>query len=347
MALRKLLVAISVAVLCAGCAFEPSSVPVPGTSVSGATYPLHIEFASVLNLPPGAKVYADGVVVGALTGLEVITAEGAAGFVRADIEMKASVTLPRATKAELRQAAPLSDIHIALTTTDADFSSLLGPDDTIPLSQSIEPIAVEDTMASIATATGGGTFRDLQDIVRQLNTVLPDRPEETARIVGVVAEDVKDVAAHLDSVDSLLNGAAANLGTILAYSDTVDRIFTDDGVEHITDVFRSLVGVLEIFGDVSTTTRSAAWLVPLLNSLDGTATAVVPMLFSAQPLNTSSPSNMKMLVDLIQNKIIPFVQLGPKMNLAATTLSAEHGSTSTTDQTARIVATLRMIGAVR
>ena len=66
-----------VALVAAGCAFDPAEMQVPGTTVSGDTYPIDIQFGNVLNLPPGAKVLADGVEVGNLTGLEVHDPAGA------------------------------------------------------------------------------------------------------------------------------------------------------------------------------------------------------------------------------------------------------------------------------
>ena len=61
----------SVAVL-AGCSVEAVELPVPGSYVSGESYSIDIEFASVLNLPSKAKVVVGGVDAGILDTVELV-----------------------------------------------------------------------------------------------------------------------------------------------------------------------------------------------------------------------------------------------------------------------------------
>ncbi|WP_194820161.1 MlaD family protein [Nocardia sp. XZ_19_385] len=344
---QVLAVALAGALALGGCAFDPSEVPIPGTTVSGDTYQVHIQFADALNLPPGAKVTANGVLVGNLDEIEIITPEmdrsgPPTGYVRATVRISSSARLPTATTAQLRQATPLGDVHIALTTPVAATGATLTDGATIPIAATKPSPQVEDTMAGLATAVGGGTITNFQDIVRQLNRVFDENPAETARVFGVIGTDIIDVAGRLDSVDSLLEGLQATVGFVQADRDILDRLLTDYGVEHVTANVNSAVQLVYVFSDLGPVSRSAAWLGPLVGALDATTTALVPALFGARPLDLNSPANLRKLMDLIQTKLIPFAQHGPKVDITAVTVGDAPG-----DQTAKMLEALRMIGAVR
>lgn len=334
-----------------GCGFDPASVPVPGTTVSGQTYPLHIEFADVLNLPRGAKVIADGVTVGNLSGLRIVetsTAEGkpARGFVIADIEVMESVRLPGDVIAELRSATPLGDVHIALTSPSGSSVAPLTSGATIAVAQTRKSPQPEDTMAGLATALGSGAVTDIQDTVRQLNSTLPRDPRQTAQIFGVLGTDLTDVAGDLGSLDALLDALTATTGTVTEYLPVLEPMLTDDGVRHLVASTNSVINVFFIFTNLAPVARNAVWLAPLVSAADAAAAAYVPMLFGYRPLDLGSPSNMAMLVDFIQNKLIPFAEHGPKVNLTGISASGPE-AVPAADQTGRIIDTLRMIGAVR
>ncbi|WP_433667676.1 MlaD family protein [Nocardia sp. CA-136227] len=343
---RGAIATLTVAVLAAGgCGFDPATVPVPGTGVSGASYALHIQFANALNLPPGAKVIADGVPVGNLTGLHIVDENPSArGYVVADVEVRAAVRLPGDLTAELRQATPLGDVHIALVSTPGSTAAPLAPDATIPLAHTQQAVQVEDTMAGLATALGSGAVSSIQNTMRQINSALPPDPRETARIFGVLGADLTDVAGDLGTLDQLLNGLNAVETSVGDYLPTLQRMLTDDGTAHVVAATQSVIGVLFIFTNMAPVAHSAVWLAPLVAATDAAARAYVPMLFGQRPLNLDEPSNLKMLVDLVQNKLIPFAEHGPKVNLTGVSVT-EAGSPA--DRTDRVIGTLRMIGAVR
>lgn len=325
-----------------GCGFDPSTVPVPGTTVSGETYSLHLEFANVLNLPPGAKVLADGVQIGNLTGLHITDSAGHA-LVVADIAVRASVPLPADVTAELRQATPLGDVHIALTTPPGSTAAKLTDGATIPLAHTSQAPQVEDTLAGLATAVGSGAVNDIQDTVRRLNSVLPGDPAYTARIFGVLGADLEDVGGNLQSVDALLNGLESTTRTALDDLPILSPMLTDKGTGHLVDTVSAVVSVFYIFTNLAPVAHQAVWLAPLVDGTDAAAKAVVPMLFGAHPMDLDTPSNLKTLVDLIQNKLIPFAEHGPKVDLVG--ITGVGGSP--VDSTERIIQTLRMIGLVR
>ncbi|WP_232236147.1 MlaD family protein [Nocardia sp. BMG51109] len=373
------MLALAVLVSLTGCGFQPADVPVPGTGVDGPTYRLRIEFATVLNLPQGAKVIANGVRVGQLSGVTVVDPDtvnpdtvnpdtavpnptgepnpsgppnpsGTEGYVIADVDIRDAVRLPIGTTAELRQETPLGDVHIALTEPATQSAGRLEPGATIPLSNTTQSPPIEDILAGLSTFVGSGAVTDVQDIVRKMNGILPEDPRDTARLAGTLGADLTDLGGRLDSVDAVLDGLHTTVDDgVLKNTPFLDELLTPYGVQHTTDSVNAQIGVILVLTALGPLGPAAAWLGPMLHSLDGTVRAVVPMLFGSYPLDTGSPSNMKKLVELINNKIIPFADRGPKVNLVQATMAAPAPAASMPpeEQTGRIVDSLRMIGVVR
>ncbi|WP_327095819.1 MlaD family protein [Nocardia vinacea] len=348
MSKRLMAVVLAAGIALGGCAFDPSSVPVPGTSVAGDTYRVRIEFANVLNLPAKAKVIANGAQIGTVDKVTVVPAAeapaGRGGFVVVDADIAKSVQLPTTTIAELRQNTVLGDIHIALTTPPNGFGSLLGPGGTIPIERSRPPVQLEDTMAAMAFFVQGGAIGQLQDIINRFNSVLPQDPRETARIAKVMGGDAADLAANLDQVDSLLYGLLTNSEVLHNIRPELDSILSAESVQQVNAATNSFAGVANIFGVLGPVGRSMAWLAPLVQSNDAMLRAFVPML-TGGPLDLRSPSNLAILVALLRDKIIPFVEHGPKVNI--TGVRTDGVAVSEPEQVDRIIQTLRMIGAVR
>jgi phospholipid/cholesterol/gamma-HCH transport system substrate-binding protein len=338
----------SIAVLCvlvvaSGCSFDPAALAVPGTGVSGETYSLSIEFANVLNLPLGADVIADGVEAGTLVDVRIVAPESAsgdaarAGYVVADVEITESTRVTAETRAELRQATPLGDVHIALLSAVDDNGPLLTDGATISIDRTSQAPQVEDTLAGLASVVGGGAVDSLQNTVRQMNSVFPVDPAETARIFSAVENDIAAVGADVGSVDAILDGLGANAALVLDDRDMLDPLLTDYGVQQTTAVVTSTVGVMLILAGLGPVAHSALWLAPLVQSLDRTATAVVPMVLSSNPLDLSQPTNLSKFSDLLRTRIFPFVEQGPKVDVTM----------SESEQSDQIATALRMIGAVR
>ncbi|MBH0778013.1 MCE family protein [Nocardia sp. NEAU-351] len=337
-----------------GCGFQPAQVPIPGSGPGGPTYRLHVEFADILNLPQGAPVIADGVEIGQLTGLRIVDPAagvdgrpGRPGHVVADLAIRDSVRLASGTTAGLRQATPLGAVYIALTTPTNATSNRLESDATIPLADTDPAPPIEDILAGLAAFVNGGAITDLQHIVGRFNAILPDDTTETARVASDLGADLTDLADHLDSVDTVLNGMRATIDEgILRNATTIDELLTPWGVQHTTDGVNASIQVLYMLTALGPIGDNAVWAAPLVNSLDGAARAVVPMLFGAHPLDAGTPSNLGKLTDLIQNKVIPFTEHGPKIDVLDVTV-ADDSTSSRSAQTDRILDTLRMIGVLR
>ncbi|MFD4405455.1 MlaD family protein [Nocardia sp. NPDC058499] len=353
----QVLCAATLAISATACGFQPADIPVPGTGVGGPTYHLRIEFADVLNLQQGAKVIADGVRVGQLTDVTLVhpaaataTAPARPGYVIADIAVDTTVRLPVGTTAQLRQATPLGDIHIALTEPATPAGGEIAPDSTIPLSDTRRQLPIEDILAQLATFVGSGAVTDIQNIVSEVNGIMPEEPAVTAQIAETLGTDLAALAADTDSIHTLVSGIRATVDEgLLNNAGTWDPLLTPEGVQHTTDVMNAQIGVIFVLTALGPFAPSTKWLGPVLDSTTAAARAVVPMLFGSAPLDTSSPANFAKLMDLLQNKIIPFAENGPKVDLVGIDAASPPAGPvmSPDEQAGRILDTLRMIGVVR
>ncbi len=337
--------------LVGGCTVDPARLTLPGAGVSGPTYTLHIQFSNALNLPSGAKVMADGARVGQLRRITVTDPTvGTPGYAVADIDVQRAVVLPAGTRAQLRQATVLGDIYISLDTTAVDAGPDLRPDDTIPVRQTAPALQIEDVIAGLATFVSGGALHSAQDIVNQLNAALPQDPAETGRIAATLKDDLIDVSRHLDEVDAFLDAIATNAAVVQDNRQALDVLLTPEGAVTITGIAQSLINVVGVIGALGGIAHALEWLAPLVKGGDAAAKAFVPMLLAdGRPLNLDAPSNLNRLVALFHDKVIPFFERGPKVNVTGLGIENADGTTtvSSDDQVNSMLATLRMIGMVR
>ncbi|MFD3596546.1 MlaD family protein [Nocardia sp. NPDC058640] len=326
-----------------GCGFDPADVPVPGSTVSGETYRVQIEFSSVLNLPSRSKVIANGAEIGIVDGVRVVqpadAPAGRGGYVIVEADILDTVQLPRKSIAELRQNTILGDIHLSLTTPKDGFGDLLRDGDTIPIDRTKPPVQLEDTMATMAVFVQGGAIGQLQEMLGRINSVMPQDPKETARISAVMGADAANLAANLDQVDLLVNGLAANAEVMHGIGPELTNILTPEAVAAMTGTQDSIAKTMKIFDALGPVGSSLTWLAPIARSGDAAANAFVP-LATGGSADLRSATNLALLTALLRDKIIPFAENGPKVNVTGVRVSEE-------DQLAQIVTALRMIGMVR
>ncbi|MFC9995174.1 MlaD family protein [Nocardia sp. NPDC127526] len=330
------------------CTLDPSKVPVPGASVAGPTYRIHIEFANALNLPAQAKVVANGAKIGSLRSVTVVDPSAAGpGRIDAVVEISSAVKLPAATTAQLRQDTILGDIFIGLTTPPNGFDTLIEPGGSIPLAQTKPPLQVEDLLVGLSTFVGGGAIQQLQQIIDQTNAVLPAEPADTARIAETLGRDVEDVSSNLDVVDRFLDAIEKDLNSVLDNPVELAELLSPRGSVEIPADANSLIQTLGIVGGLGIIGQALRWLSPLLYAGDAAAKAFVPLLFGANPLDLSAPSNVNRLVALVRDKVVPFVQQGPKVNITGITVTDGAAPLAGDEQVDSVARALRMIGVVR
>ncbi|WP_249358570.1 MlaD family protein [Nocardia cyriacigeorgica] len=334
----------------AGCAVDPARFTLPGAGVPGPTYRINIQFTSALNLPSGAKVVVNGARIGQLHRITVADPTATeAGSATAEVDIQRSISLPVATRAQLRQDTILGDIYISLDTHVPRDSGTLHDGDTIPMRQTIPALQIEDVISGLATFVSGGALRSTQEIVDQLNSSFPRDPAETARVASVLKDDLIDVSQHLDQSDAFLSGIEANAAAVQRNRDALDILLSAQGAQDITNLAQTLIHAFGIIGAIGGLAHALIWLTPLIQSASAAAEAFVPLLLNqARPLDLTAPSNLNRLSDLLRNKLIPFFEEGPKVSVSGLSVKGDSGTTVSTDQQVdNMIATLRMIGMVR
>ncbi|MEU0870647.1 MULTISPECIES: MlaD family protein [Nocardia] len=339
--------AVALVGMVSGCGFDPAAISVPGTGISGERYRIRIEFANTLNLPSQATVTVDGLHAGIVRDVTLIDAgKENDGYVVVDVEMMASVRLPVGTTAELRQPTILGDVSVALITPAAGGDGVIAPGATIGRAQTKPLLQVEDTMNVLATFVQGGAIQQAQEIINRVNSVLPTDTRQTASISEVLGTDIEDLAEHLDAVDALLGGLRASTDVVLSRTPELEYLLTDSGVDQAAASMTSMIGLITLYDGFKLLTDSLRWIGPLAQSGDAAARAFVPLLFTSRPLDLSAPSNFNKIVAILRDKVIPFVEHGPKINITGIE-AAEGSSVSEVDRIDGILSALRMIGAVR
>ncbi|MEV6275233.1 MlaD family protein [Nocardia sp. NPDC051832] len=335
------------ATLPAGCGFNPATVPMPGASVSGDSYDVHIRFASALNLPAQAKVVANGAKVGTLRSMSVVdpSASGPGG-IDAVVRISSSVRLPRSTTVQLRQNTILGDIFIGLTTPLDDTGDTIAPGGTIPQTQTKPALQVEDLLVGMSAFVGGGAMHQVQEIINQTNATLPAQQSETARVFDRLGSNIEDLGANQHVLDAALAAFRKDLDAVMDNPRELAALLSERGAVDIPADVQALVNTLGIVGSLGGIAESLLWLTPMLYAGDAAAKAFVPLLFGDSPLDLTAPSNMNRLIALLRDKIVPYVAQGPKLNISRVEVAGASGPPRE-EQVEAMVRALRMIGVVR
>lgn len=331
--LRFAALVLLVCVATAGCSVTMASIPVPD-GVSGDTYEVDIEFASVLNIPAGGKVLLDGNQVGHLS--EVHLGERTA---TATVEISDGVSIPRKTRAELRQETLLGDLYIALTSPPEPDGEVLADGDRIPLSRTSPPDNVETVMVSMAQMISGGVMSKLQEIVRKTNDALPDNPDELAEIARNASRQIIELGESTRVMNQLLEDGAGTLQVIADRAATVERTLTvgPDRFETMQSVFLNIV---ELISDLRSITIPGANLLaqPTYRDLKAVVATLDPMVATLAEIDRSLTTNADLITRLLTKKLVPFLGGAAEVNVV--------GARDREGRAVQLVDFLRAIGMV-
>jgi phospholipid/cholesterol/gamma-HCH transport system substrate-binding protein len=267
MTLRFRPVAVAVATACvltvSSCAsLDVNAIPTPGMSYDGG-YDIVMKFASVLNLPGGAKVVLDGVTVGVVSKVTLTSND-----VDVTARVGHGVVIPSDIHAVLEQATVLGDIYVALERPPAGGAPApaLAAGAAIPVAQTTSPPQLEDTIASLANFVSSGSIQRAQNTIIRLNRIVPSS-DEVRTLTTRVKTDLTALSANIDSVDQLLDGVAKTAAVVNGHIPELQYWFSPTGqrgFEHLVDIGNY---VATIFPGVGSITLGGYWLVPFLNSL--------------------------------------------------------------------------------
>ncbi|OZC41564.1 hypothetical protein CH286_26655 [Rhodococcus sp. WWJCD1] len=255
------IVAVS-AMLLVGCSTTLEDLPLPTPGVGADSYRIDAVFADALNLPQQAKVKLGGVDIGQV---QEIDAENYTA--RVQMAIRAGVNLPVDVHAELRQATPLGDVFVSLSSPSAGSDSpRLQPNSTIDVASTSAGASVEELLASASLVVNGGGVSRLQTIIAELDTAMAGRSADASNILTELTATVTELNERSDRIDSMLDRTQELSSILGARTEAIDAIAQQlpeltrtlaDNSKGITDVIAAAGGAADKLGTFTDETGPA------------------------------------------------------------------------------------------
>ncbi len=260
------LVAAAMVVGVGGCSLNPSEMASSVRS-SGSGKTLKLQFANTLNMPEGADVTLNGLRVGSVK--DVVLRRGYVDVTATldDVRISADAT------ASIRQSTVLGDPYVSIRASGTG-PSLTGG--TIPLSGTISPPALEDTLVVLANFVNAGSIQDMQEVIRSVNAALPEI-KQTQRVANIAAVDLKSLAKDTSRIDTMIEGLDKTSRTIIPRLPKIEKMFNPDGMHYWDQMSRLFGNIGIVLPSIGSVFEGGFWLVPMLNSVNNTADTLVGM----------------------------------------------------------------------
>ncbi len=334
-------VTVAAALTLTGCGlnFNPSSIPTPGEGGGGAGYILHLDFPSVLNLPDRARVVVNGVDSGRL---QSVTLQN--GIAVINVKIYDGVKLPTTSTATLQQDTILGDVYVSMNAPTTGYSDLLQDGSTVPLTQTKAPTQIEDILRDLSNFLGSGSLMQVQDTFKRVNDNLPGDPKKLQALVKTISQTLVDLGQQNDQVSQVITSMGSIGDTINQNSDFISSLLAPGGDTWLNNDLQITAGAIEILSRLSNALSPLTFAEPLLETTTAVvATVIKPLMFPGWPNMNGRPANLANLQDLLQNKILPFLQSGPKINVRTV---GTDGQVPTEAEAQQMIKTLRTFGAV-
>lgn len=196
-----------------GCGLSAQTVPLPGKSVSGETYPISADFGDALNLTDGAPVKLNGATVGQVQSVSVHDYTA-----KVDMVVQTSARLHAGASARLRGTTPLGELYVELEDTS---SSALLPEGATLAEGTVAP-TIEDAMATTSVFLNGGGITEIGTILRESNKALGGREGRARDLLERLNSTTAELRKSTDDLDQAL-ASLADLSTSLKERRSVIR----------------------------------------------------------------------------------------------------------------------------
>jgi phospholipid/cholesterol/gamma-HCH transport system substrate-binding protein len=284
--LAALAVGAAVAMGAGGCGLSLQQLPKIG-GLDKLSYPLHAQFADVLNLPANAQVRRGSEVIGQVTGIAVHD------FV-ADLTMRVrdGVRLPAGTTAEVRFDNPLGEEYVVVQPPLRPTTGYLAPNSVIPTNLTQTAPSVEDTLGALSTVLNGGGISQLGTIIHELNrTFAGNQPQ------------IRQLLSNIDTAVTSLAGNAGALDNALA---AISNLFQQ--VNHgSATIVTGITTLAPAIGVLASENGQFQRLINGLDQLSGVANAVV------QQSGANSVDAVRSLLPVVDQIVSVESQLGPDL----------------------------------
>ncbi|RDI61298.1 MlaD family protein [Nocardia pseudobrasiliensis] len=308
--MRRGLLALTVLALACGCGLDPTDIPVPGATVRGASYPIRIEFTSVLNLPGKAKVRADGLEVGVVDHVELRDR-----LAVATVRVRAGLRLPVSTRAEIRQATVLGEPYVALLAPRDSAAPELAAGAVIPASSTRPPDSVEDLLRGMSNVLANGRFDGLAAAVARADAAFPAEAEYRG-LAAEIHADLHDLSSGTADLDRILDSAERMSGDLAARKSAVDRalVLGPGRAAGLADVLFGVVDLAVGLGALAGPAGELVW--PIYPQTVDIYRAMRPLLLTVASADTTVPMNADKLIHLLRDKLIPYLGAPPNIRVS-------------------------------
>jgi len=308
------------------CSLRPDDLPSPNGGVSNG-YPVRIEFASALNLPTGANVTMDGLVIGEVDDVDLTDRA-----VSVTVNIDSGTRIPSSATATIRQDTLLGDTYVAIERSGSDTADELSPGGTIPESQTNSPPQLEDTLALLANFVNGGNIQKLQTSISKINSVMPNL-KDLRNLASTVATDLEDMARRTEQIDRLLEGMDNTAVALNRREEKITAMLSPNGLllwDRLSNQVIRYIGTL--LPSIGSIFSGGVWLVPMLDSVDGAIAAV-------RNTGTDVLSDSQKVGAFLRRTIVPFLER-PSVNVTTVEANGER-------RLADVENLMRMLGAIR
>lgn len=215
---RLVMAALLAAVLSSACSPPSlSSLPAP-KAVHGATYVLTADFADVLNLPIGAKVKQQGVVIGQV---DAISTRDFVAHVR--MRIAASVHLASGSTAQIRFTTPLGENYVAVSAPATSDGTTIAAGGHLSQSQTSAAPTIEDAFAALSLLINGGGLDKIGVIVTELNRTIHGRSATIRYVITQMDDLVRNLNGHRADIDAALAGMQSLSTRFAAGNSVIDQ----------------------------------------------------------------------------------------------------------------------------
>lgn len=211
-------VALVAALVLSGCGPTFSSLPLPGSGVSGQTVTVKGTFGEALNLSTGAAVRVNGVALGKVTSIK---ADNFHAVVTMAIQKSAKVR--QGASARLRYTTPLGELFVDLKNPAG------GPllHDGASLTDTTTAPTVEDALASASLLINGGGLSQLQTITTEANKALDGNAGNVRDLINRTTDLMTQLNGSRSQIDQTLHGLNAVAITLHQQRQVIHQALTN------------------------------------------------------------------------------------------------------------------------
>ncbi len=321
-----------------GCAqFSVERLPAPGAG--RGSWPLHIDFDTVMNLPTEAKVTVNGLRSG--TVADITSARDSA---KVTVRLEPSTVVGRDATVELRQDTLLGDTYVAITNPADSYSNRMPHGGTISKDKVKPPVQVEALLNSLANFVGGGSLPQLGNTFDRVVNQFPKDPEETRRASKVLVGTLNALAANQVHLKSMLSATGDIGGKLAAMEAQLKFVLSAEGMQMV-DAVTVPAQIVELLSRLGAGLAPMLPAVPVIQALAQVIDRIVkPLLIPGWPDYFGQASNPQALLNVFTDRLIPFLKAGPAVNVGKVAIENDVSDPQLADTMLR---QMRMMGLVR